>query len=120
MNKTAATVAVDAPYQKIHQKQFKVLGDTTMVNKVALIFGKDASTLAISAMKMADLGFNVAYTYEGDTPPVPARMFGVTLKGYWVKNYQSIKAEQIVDQVQRDFGAYPQCVIDRPLASLAV
>ncbi|QKO23555.1 SDR family oxidoreductase [Rhodoferax sp. BAB1] len=82
-----------------------------MSKKIALVFGGTRGIGAASVQKLAESGYDVAYTYVSSAPNVPARIGSATTKGYQVDIREPAQVAQVFADVARDFGSMPHCVV---------
>lgn len=82
-----------------------------MSNNIALVFGGTRGIGAACVHKLAESGFDVAYTYVSSAPKVPSRIGDARTKGYAVDICQSAQVAQVFDEVAADFGGMPHCVV---------
>src|SRR5262252_2690834 len=77
-----------------------------MNKKLALVFGGSRGIGAACVQSLADSGFDVAYTYVSQPPTTshPARAYRVEIT-------TPQQVVQAFDDVQRDFGRVPDCVV---------
>jgi len=82
-----------------------------MSNKIALVFGGTRGIGAASVQKLAEGGYDVAYTYVTSAPNVPAKIGKSRTKGYAVNICEPAQVAQVFADVARDFGSAPHCVV---------
>jgi len=82
-----------------------------MSNKIALVFGGTRGIGAACVQKLAESGYDVAYTYVSSAPNVPATIGKSRTKGYAVNICEPTQVAQIFADVVRDFGSAPHCVV---------
>ena len=82
-----------------------------MSKKIALVFGGTRGIGAATVQKLAEGGFEVAYTYVSSAPNVPAKIAGASTKGYQVDIREAAQVAQVFTDVARDFGSMPHCVV---------
>ncbi len=82
-----------------------------MSKKIALVFGGTRGIGAATVKKLAESGYDVAYTYVSSAPNLPATIGGATTKGYRVDIREPAQVAQVFADVARDFGAAPHCVV---------
>jgi len=82
-----------------------------MSKKIALVFGGTRGIGAATVQKLAESGYDVAYTYVSSAPNVSAKIGGSTTKGYKVDIREAAQVAQVFTDVARDFGSMPHCVV---------
>jgi 3-oxoacyl-[acyl-carrier protein] reductase len=82
-----------------------------MSNKIALVFGGTRGIGAASVQKLAEGGYDVAYTYVTSAPNVPAKIGNAKTKGYAVNICEPAQVAKVFADVARDFGSAPHCVV---------
>lgn len=82
-----------------------------MSKKIALVFGGTRGIGAATVKKLAESGYDVAYTYVSSAPNVPSTIGSATIKGYPVDIREPAQVAQVFADVARDFGAAPHCVV---------
>jgi 3-oxoacyl-[acyl-carrier protein] reductase len=82
-----------------------------MTNKIALVFGGTRGIGAACVHKLAESGFDVAYTYVSSAPNVPATIGQARTQGYAVDICEPAQVAQVFADVARDFGSAPHCVV---------
>ncbi|MBU0588299.1 MAG: SDR family oxidoreductase [Gammaproteobacteria bacterium] len=82
-----------------------------MSNKTALVFGGTRGIGAACVQKLAEGGFDVAYTYVSSAPKVPEKIGSARTKGYAVDISEPAQVAQVFADVARDFGGAPHCVV---------
>lgn len=82
-----------------------------MSNKIALVFGGTRGIGAACVHKLAEGGYDVAYTYVTSAPNLPAKIGSAKTKGYAVDICQPAQVAQVFADVARDFGGAPHCVV---------
>jgi 3-oxoacyl-[acyl-carrier protein] reductase len=82
-----------------------------MSNKIALVFGGTRGIGAACVQKLAESGFDVAYTYVTSAPNLPEKIGSARTRGYAVDICEPAQVEQVFADVARDFGAAPHCVV---------
>lgn len=82
-----------------------------MSNKIALVFGGTRGIGAACVHKLAESGFDVAYTYVSSAPKLPQDIGSSRTKGYAVDICQPTQVAQVFADVARDFGSAPHCVV---------
>src|SRR5262245_6486670 len=76
-----------------------------MTKKLALIFGGSRGIGAACVQSLSDGGFDVAYTYVAQAPA------GGRARAYRADITTPPQVAQAFDDVQRDFGRAPDCVV---------
>ena len=82
-----------------------------MSKKIALVFGGTRGIGAATVQKLAEGGYDVAYTYVSSAPNVPAKIGSATTKGYKVDIREPAQVAQVFADVAKDFGSAPHCVV---------
>lgn len=82
-----------------------------MSKKIALVFGGTRGIGAATVQKLAEGGYDVAYTYVSSAPNVPAKIGSATTRGYQVDIREPAQVAQVFTDVARDFGSMPHCVV---------
>lgn len=82
-----------------------------MSKKIALVFGGTRGIGAATVQKLAEGGYDVAYTYVSSAPNVPARIGSATTRGYQVDIREPAQVAQVFADVAKDFGSAPHCVV---------
>lgn len=82
-----------------------------MSKRIALIFGGTRGIGAASVQKLAESGYDVAYTYVTSAPDLPATIGGSVIRGYAVDICEPAQIAQVFADVARDFGGAPHCVV---------
>lgn len=82
-----------------------------MSNKIALVFGGTRGIGAACVHKLAEQGYDVAYTYVNSTPNLPAQIGQSRTKGYLVDIRQADHVEKVFLNVAHDFGSMPHSVV---------
>jgi len=72
-----------------------------MSKKIALVFGGTRGIGAATVQKLAEGGFEVAYTYVSSAPNVPAKIAGASTKGYQVDIREAAQVAQVFTDVAR-------------------
>ncbi len=82
-----------------------------MSKKIALVFGGTRGIGAACVHKLAQDGFDVAYTYVNSAPNLPTTIGACTTRGYPVDIRDAAQVAQVFADVARDFGGMPHCVL---------
>ena len=82
-----------------------------MSNKIALVFGGTRGIGAACVRKLAESGYDVAYTYVTSAPDVPARIGALRTQGYAANITDAAQVAKVFDAVAKDFGSAPHCVV---------
>ncbi|MBW0171830.1 MAG: SDR family oxidoreductase [Hydrogenophaga sp.] len=82
-----------------------------MSKKKALVFGGTRGIGAACVQKLAESGYDVAYTYVSSAPGLPAQIGGSHTRGYSVDICDAAQVEQVFADVARDFGGPVHCVL---------
>ena len=82
-----------------------------MSNKIALIFGGTRGIGAACVQKLAEQGFDVAYTYVKTAPKSNPSIGSAKVQGYAVDIRDKAQVDQVFTDVERDFGGMPYCVV---------
>jgi 3-oxoacyl-[acyl-carrier protein] reductase len=82
-----------------------------MSNKIALVFGGTRGIGAACVHKLAESGYDVAYTYVSSAPNLPATIGSARTRGYAVDIREPAQVAQVFADVARDFGSAPNCVV---------
>lgn len=82
-----------------------------MSNRIALVFGGTRGIGAATVHKLAESGYDVAYTYVSSAPNVPARIGNANTRGYRVDICEPEQVARVFADVARDFGGAPHCVV---------
>lgn len=82
-----------------------------MSKKIALVFGGTRGIGAATVQKLAENGFDVAYTYVSSAPNVPAQIGASRTRGYAVDIRDAAQVERVFADVAKDFGSMPHCVV---------
>ncbi len=82
-----------------------------MSKKIALVFGGTRGIGAATVQKLAESGYDVAYTYVSSAPTVPPKIGSATTRGYPVDIREPAQVAQVFADVARDFGSMPHCVV---------
>jgi len=82
-----------------------------MSKKIALVFGGTRGIGAACVHKLAEDGFDVAYTYVSSAPNLPTTIGSSTTRGYAVDIRDAAQVAQVFADVAKDFGSMPTCVL---------
>lgn len=82
-----------------------------MSKKIALVFGGTRGIGASCVHKLAEGGYDVAYTYVSSAPNVPAQIGASKTKDYAVDIRDAAQVAQVFADVAKDFGGMPHCVV---------
>ena len=82
-----------------------------MSNKIALVFGGTRGIGAACVNKLAEDGFDVAYTFINSPPNLPEKIGNSTIKGYSVDICVASQVAKTFTDVANDFGSMPTCVV---------
>jgi len=82
-----------------------------MSKKIALVFGGTRGIGAACVQKLAESGYDVAYTYVSSAPNLPAKIGSAKTKGYAVDICVPAQVAQVFADVAKDFGSMPHCVV---------
>lgn len=82
-----------------------------MSKKIALVFGGTRGIGAATVQKLAEGGYDVAYTYVSSAPNVSAKIGSASTKGYKVDICEPAQVAQVFVDVAKDFGSMPHCVV---------
>jgi 3-oxoacyl-[acyl-carrier protein] reductase len=82
-----------------------------MSKKIALVFGGTRGIGAATVQKLAENGFDVAYTYVSSAPNVPAQIGASRTRGYAVDIRDAAQVDRVFADVAKDFGSMPHCVV---------
>lgn len=82
-----------------------------MSKKIALVFGGTRGIGAACVHKLAEGGYDVAYTYVSSAPNVPAQIGAAQTKGYAVDIRDAAQVAKVFADVAKDFGSMPHCVV---------
>lgn len=82
-----------------------------MANKLALVFGGSRGIGAASVKKLAEEGFDVAYTYVSSPPSDADLPSGAKVSGYKVDITDPADVESVFTAVKKDFGSAPDCIV---------
>ncbi len=82
-----------------------------MSNPIALVFGGTRGIGAESVQKLAESGFDVAYTYVSTAPKLPERIGASRTRGYAADICIPEQVAKVFADVARDFGGAPHCVV---------
>ena len=81
-----------------------------MKRKLALVFGGTRGIGEATVMKLAEQGFDVAFTYVKSTPTT-AKQIAITLQGYKVDICEFQEVKSTFAKVAKDFGRSIDCVV---------
>jgi len=82
-----------------------------MANKVALVFGGSRGIGAAAVKKLAEQGFDVAFTYVANPPAGSDMPSGAKVSGYQVDITDPSQVAGVFAAVKSDFGANPDCIV---------
>ena len=82
-----------------------------MSKKIALVFGGTRGIGAACVHKLAEDGFDVAYTYVSSAPHLPTTIGSSTTRGYSVDIRDAAQVAKVFADVAKDFGSMPTCVL---------
>ncbi len=82
-----------------------------MSNKIALVFGGTRGIGAACVHKLAESGYDVAYTSVSTAPNAPAQIGASKTRAYTVDIRDAAQVAQVFADVARDFGSMPHCVV---------
>lgn len=82
-----------------------------MSKKIALVFGGTRGIGAACVHKLAEDGFDVAYTYVSSAPGLPEKIGTSRTRGYAVDIRDAAQVAQVFADVARDFSSMPHCVL---------
>jgi len=82
-----------------------------MAEKIALVFGGSRGIGAAAVSKLAEHGFDVAFTYVSSPPKGAAYPSGVKVSGYQVDITDPASVAHVFETVAKDFGAPPDCIV---------
>jgi 3-oxoacyl-[acyl-carrier protein] reductase len=82
-----------------------------MSNRIAIVFGGTRGIGAACVEKLAEAGYDVAYTYVSSAPGLPGRIGSSSTRGYKVDICDAAQVEQVFADVARDFGGPAHCVL---------
>ncbi len=82
-----------------------------MANKVALVFGGSRGIGAAAVKKLAEQGFDVAFTYVANPPAGSDMPSGAKVSGYQVDITDPAQVAGVFAAVKSDFGASPDCIV---------
>ncbi|WP_425403163.1 SDR family oxidoreductase [Hwanghaeella sp.] len=82
-----------------------------MANKLALVFGGSRGIGAAAVQKLAEQGFDVAFTYVSNPPDEQESTSGSKVVGYQVDITDPAQVVKVFSAVSNDFGSAPDCVV---------
>ena len=82
-----------------------------MSNRLALVFGGTRGIGAACVEKLAEQGFDVAYTYVSTPPNLPERIGASRTRGYRADVTDAAQVARAFDDAARDFGPAVHCVV---------
>ncbi len=82
-----------------------------MNSKLAIVFGGTRGIGEACVRKLAQDGWNVAYTYATSAPGLPERMGDARVRGYPCDIRQPGQVDEVFAAAARDFAAAPSCVV---------
>lgn len=82
-----------------------------MADKIALVFGGSRGIGAAAVTKLAEQGFDVAFTYVSNPPKGADYPAGVKVTGYQVDITDPADVTKVFETVKKDFGAPPDCIV---------
>ena len=82
-----------------------------MSKKIALVFGGTRGIGAACVHRLAEDGYDVAYTYVSSSPNLPTTIASSKTKGYAVDIREVSQIEKVFQDVAHDFGSMPHCVL---------
>lgn len=82
-----------------------------MSKKIALVFGGTRGIGAACVHKLAEGGYDVAYTYVSSAPNMLAQIGASKTKGYAVDIRDAAQVGKVFVDVANDFGSMPHCVV---------
>lgn len=82
-----------------------------MANKLALVFGGSRGIGAATVRKLAEQGYDVAFTYVSNPPAASDAPAGAKVTGYKVDITDPAEVAAIFATVKTDFGFAPDCIV---------
>lgn len=82
-----------------------------MSNRLALVFGGTRGIGAACVEKLAEQGYDVAYTYVSSPPNLPERIGASRTRGYRADVTDAAQVARAFDDAARDFGPAVHCVV---------
>lgn len=82
-----------------------------MANKLALVFGGSRGIGAAGVKKLAEEGFDVAFTYVSNPPRDSDLPTGTKVSGYQVDITDSADVADVFAAVKKEFGSAPDCIV---------